>query len=78
MDLPVITDEQEWCCSRGCGVCTPKPIEREFSRTTEADGTVLERKTEQVWVSACCLAALMLWDNGMQDFVDVPELALID
>lgn len=74
MKLPEITYKQSWCCSQGCGICVPKQIDFEYSRTEDRHGNLIESKTEGIWVSECCEAELMLWDETLQDFVEFEEI----
>lgn len=69
MELPEITKSQSWCCSEGCGDCTPVPTDFEYSRTEDRQGNLIESKTEKIFVSNCCGAELMLWDEEKQDNV---------
>jgi hypothetical protein len=49
----------------------PVQIEFEYSTTSDiATGGTTCRRVGNVWVSACCKADLMLWDEGRQNFVD--------
>lgn len=68
--LPEIGPTQSWSCENGCGECKPKQIDFEYARTEDPPGTVTERKVGKIWVSECCEADLMLWDEGKQNFVD--------
>ena len=70
-ELPSITDNQSWCCERGCGDCKPVQIDFEYSRTEDLNGSLLKSKTEKVWASNCCHSGLMLWDEDKQDFVSL-------
>lgn len=67
--LPAISDRQKWCCENGCGECRPVQTDFEYSRTEDDKGNVLESLTEKIWVSHCCKADLMLWDEDKQDFI---------
>lgn len=70
MKLPEIGKTQSWCCENGCGECKPVMDDFEYSRTEDMAGNLIESKTEVVWVSNCCKADLMLWDEDKQNFVD--------
>ena len=70
LPLPEIAPQQSWCCENGCGECTPVQTDFEYSKTTDSAGNVLESKIEKIWVSHCCKAELMLWDESKQYFVE--------
>lgn len=68
-NLPELAAGQSWCCSNGCGECGTKETAFEYSREEFPNGDVIS-KTQRVFVSTCCDADLMLWDEGKQDFVE--------
>lgn len=68
-NLPALAPKQAWACSKGCGECQPKESLFEYSRTEHQNGNV-ESKSQREFVSHCCGANLMLWDEGKQDFKD--------
>ena len=70
--LPGLQPGQSWCCEKGCGECTPVQTEFVYRSTERPPGVVVEKEVGQVWVSGCCKADLMLWDEGKQDFVGIP------
>lgn len=70
IELPKITDTQEWCCERGCGPCRAMETNFEVFRSETLDGELLESRTEKTWVSHCCGMGLMLWDRDLEDFVE--------
>lgn len=67
--LPALAEGQCWCCARGCGECHAKESLYEYSRTRYPNGTVVS-KSCRIFVSACCAADLMLWDEKHNDFTD--------
>lgn len=77
MELPTISERQKWCCENGCGECRPVPMDFEYSRTEDDNGKVLESLTEKIWVSHCCKADLMLWDEDKHDFIVWGPLAQV-
>lgn len=66
--LPQPGEGQLWCCSNGCGDCGTKPLLREYSRTEHPNGDI-ESKAERVYVSTCCAADLLLWNESTKDFI---------
>ena len=68
--LPQLNEDQEWCCWKGCGPCTPVQTDFVYSSTTDLVGNLLESKSFKVWVSHCCKANLALWDEGLNDFIE--------
>lgn len=75
--LPTINNRQKWCCENGCGECRPVQTDFEYSRTEDESGNVIESLTEKIWVSHCCKADLMLWDEDKQDFIVWGPLAQV-
>lgn len=71
--LPQKEPHQEWCCSEGCGNCSPVQADFEYYREEDLQGNVLDTKSMKIWVSNCCNADLLLWDEQQQDFVDLEE-----
>ncbi len=67
--LPMLNSGQSWCCDKGCGTCLPMQIDFEYSRTEDLDGNLLESKTHKAWVSDCCKADLLQWDESKNEFV---------
>jgi hypothetical protein len=61
----------EWCCSKGCGTCGVKSIEFEYERTETKDGAFVSNKTEPQLVSACCAAPMFMWDNELDQRVEL-------
>lgn len=70
MELPELTKSQSWCCSEGCGDCLPVTTDFEYSRIEDRQGNLIESKTEKFFVSHCCRAELLLWDEEKQDHID--------
>lgn len=60
-----------WNCENGCGPCDVKRIEFEYSRTETTDGELLESLTIPRLVSACCGAAVSMWDNYKDEQIDI-------
>jgi hypothetical protein len=71
--LPEIQPGQSWCCEEGCGECTPVQVEFEYSRSESPPGVIVRREVGNVWVSHCCKAGLMLWDEGKQGFINLEQ-----
>lgn len=48
------------------------PVEGEFEyyREEKLDGSLIESRTEKIWVSDCCKVGLLLWDKNKHDFVE--------
>ena len=75
--LPELTRHQVWCCAKGCGPISPVMKEFAYQETFDANsGEVLSKVVGNVWVSPCCGAELMLWDESvpqgrhMGDFIE--------
>lgn len=75
--LPEITSTQQWCCEHGCGETVP--VQKEFTYRETFDmqtGSLVGRTIGKVWVSNCCGAGLILWDESvpqgkyMGNFID--------
>lgn len=75
--LPELTATQTWCCAGGCGDCSPKEIAFPYSiiRDAETD-ELIERRTHRAYVSNCCGADLMLWDESVGTEGDFVEFSL--
>jgi len=67
--VPPIGPGQQWCCSRGCGVCQVKTVPYVWREVHDRNGTLIERNSYPVDMSSCCSADLMLWDEDKQDCV---------
>lgn len=61
--LPELAPWQVWTCENGCGACRPVSADFEYSRETTPDGDLVESKTCKVYVSHCCRATLVLYDE---------------
>lgn len=71
-ELPIINDKYDWCCENGCGRCMP--VQREIVIYEARDvitGEFFHRETETRWLSDCCEADLMLFDNDNEEFVNL-------
>lgn len=69
-NIPVIRKTQMWCCVKGCGECNPIADKFETFREESFDGKLIQSKTEDIWVSDCCKAGLLLWDSELNGFID--------
>ncbi|CAB3754444.1 hypothetical protein [Paraburkholderia humisilvae] len=61
--LPDLDEGQQWTCENGCGNCRPEHADFEYSHEEALDGALLDSKMCKVWVSHCCKANLVLWDE---------------
>ena len=68
--LPDLTEGQQWTCENGCGNCRPEQADFEYSREETPHGVQPNSRTCKVWVSHCCKANLVLWDERNE--VEVP------
>lgn len=66
--LPILTPDQEWCCAHSRGPCQPVQSTFEYSREEYPNGDVTS-KTTLIWVSSCCNAELLMYDNAENDFI---------
>lgn len=71
--LPDLKENQSWCCSNGCGTC--HTIESVHERMIEKDknGKILNAIYEHYFSSSCCHSDLLIWDDGLEEFVDFKE-----
>ena len=67
--LPMLNSRERWCCALGCGFCEAKPALVEYSRTEHDNGDV-ESKSRRVYVSSCCEADILLWNEDVQDVIE--------
>ena len=65
-----IPKNQVWCCANGCGECKPVETDFEYYREETFSGELISSLSEKIWVSDCCKAAIMLWDENLKDFVN--------
>lgn len=61
----------QWTCSKGCGACEVKRIEFAFETVLDAQGGELSSKTVPRLVSKCCSAPLMMWDDELDEEIEV-------
>lgn len=69
--LPEITDRQEFVCDEGHGACEPVQHEFIFYLERDENGITTDAKHEVLWCSSCCNAGISVWDNDLEDVVDL-------
>lgn len=74
LKLPMLKNNQSWCCSKGCGDCNTVDAIHERMIETDNNGKVIHAVYEHYHVSSCCKADLLLWDDDIEGFVDYEEI----